>query len=225
MIWSPYALSVEFLDFPQRIVFQCYSLYLNTFLAKYTEVNLQLKQYFFLHEYQIFRTIEWNWYCVAKNGGFNLTICQHNTLSTCKYIVPWKSSYLNISFSITFIHFQSHFGSVCRLFWGILYDWRHEKRALKVKILHFEFLLLMASPKFSLSKKYEIFVFSMCITFLISIFLLYVPYTKNICDVNMIICFSNTLRMHLLHINIITYYKRYNLSTFVHSSLFPPLYG
>ena len=33
-----------------------------------------------------------------------------------------------------------------------IYDWRHEKRALKVKILHFEFLLQVASPIFSLSK-------------------------------------------------------------------------
>ena len=32
------------------------------------------------------------------------------------------------------------------------YDWRHEKRALKVKILHFEFLFQVASPTFSLSK-------------------------------------------------------------------------
>ena len=116
MIWSPYALSVEFLDFPQRIVFQCYSLYLNTFLAKYTEVNLQLKQYFFYMNIKFFELLSEIDTALQKNGGSNLTICQHNTLSTCKYIVPWKSSYLNISFSITFIHFQSHFGSVCRLF-------------------------------------------------------------------------------------------------------------
>ena len=63
---------------------------------------------------------------------------------------------------------------------GMKIDWRHEKRALKVKILHFEFLLQVASPTFN-----EIFVFSMCITFSISIFVLYVPCTKNICDFNM----------------------------------------
>ena len=33
-----------------------------------------------------------------------------------------------------------------------IYDWRHEKRALKVKILHFEFLLQVALPIFSPSK-------------------------------------------------------------------------
>ena len=59
-----------------------------------------------------------------------------------------------------------------------VYDWRHEKKALKVKILHFKFLFQVALPTFSLSKKYEIFVFSMCITFSISIFVLYVLCTK-----------------------------------------------
>ena len=39
-------------DVPQRIVFQCYSLYFNTLLARYTEVKYQLKQSFF-QEYQI----------------------------------------------------------------------------------------------------------------------------------------------------------------------------
>ena len=33
-----------------------------------------------------------------------------------------------------------------------IYDWRHEKRALKVKILHFEFLPQVALAIFSLSK-------------------------------------------------------------------------
>ena len=35
---------------------------------------------------------------------------------------------------------------------SLIYDWRHEKRALKVKSLHFEFLLQVASPTFSLFK-------------------------------------------------------------------------
>ena len=34
-------------DVPPRIVFQCYSLYFNTLLARYREVKCQLKQSFF----------------------------------------------------------------------------------------------------------------------------------------------------------------------------------
>ena len=35
------------LTFPNVIVFQCYSLYFNALLVKYTEVKYQLKQSFF----------------------------------------------------------------------------------------------------------------------------------------------------------------------------------
>ena len=37
------------MTFDSVIVFLYYSLYLNTLLAKYTEVSLQLKQYFYMN--------------------------------------------------------------------------------------------------------------------------------------------------------------------------------
>ena len=45
------------------------TLYFKTLLAKYTEVKYQLN-HSFLHEYQIWRTVEWNWQCFQK-GEFN----------------------------------------------------------------------------------------------------------------------------------------------------------
>ena len=47
MVWSPGAVAVEFRDVPQRHCFQCYSLFFDTLLARYTEVKYQLKQYFY----------------------------------------------------------------------------------------------------------------------------------------------------------------------------------
>ena len=44
MVWSPGAVSMTFHNV---IVFQCYSLYFDTLLARYTEVKNQLKQFFF----------------------------------------------------------------------------------------------------------------------------------------------------------------------------------
>ena len=44
MVWSPGAVSVTFHNV---IVFQCYSLYFITLLARLTEVKYQLKQSFF----------------------------------------------------------------------------------------------------------------------------------------------------------------------------------
>ena len=47
MVWSPGAVAVQFGDVLHRIVFQCFSLYFDTLLARYTELKYQLKQYFY----------------------------------------------------------------------------------------------------------------------------------------------------------------------------------
>ena len=50
MVWSPGAVSVEFHDVPLRHCFQCFSLYFNTLLAKYTvQSNINLKNLFYMN--------------------------------------------------------------------------------------------------------------------------------------------------------------------------------
>ena len=53
MVWSPGAVSVEFRDVPRHLsFFSVIYMYISTLLAKYTEVDYQLKQTV-LHEHKI----------------------------------------------------------------------------------------------------------------------------------------------------------------------------
>ena len=86
MVWSPGAVAVEFRDVLQRHCFQCYSLFFDTLLARYTEVKYQLTQYFytsfsfdkllsetyliFLYSYHVFSKSLW-WFFRRIHGGNN----------------------------------------------------------------------------------------------------------------------------------------------------------
>ena len=122
MVWSPGAVAVEFRDV---MVFQCYSLYFDTLLARYTEVKYQLKT-FFLREFRFDKLLSEIYNVLQKlsspnhesiirlkSSNFHTFIQSHqkrnlttnamindlsalNTFLLSKNMVPWKRSYLNI---------------------------------------------------------------------------------------------------------------------------------
>ena len=59
------AVTVELLDVPPLLFHVTLYMLIHLIEVKYTEVKYQLKQ-FFLHEYQIWRTAEWNGQCFTK---------------------------------------------------------------------------------------------------------------------------------------------------------------
>ena len=63
MVWSPFSSVL----FHNVIVLQCYFLYLNTLLARYTEVNATVSNLFYMN-ISIWRTVNWKWECFTKWG-------------------------------------------------------------------------------------------------------------------------------------------------------------
>ena len=122
MVWSPGAVAVEFRDV---MVFQCYSLYFDTLLARYTEVKYQLKTFFYAsfrfdkllseiyNVLQKLSSLNHESIIRLKSSIFHTIIQSHqkrnlttnamindlsalNTFLLSKNMVPWKRSYLNI---------------------------------------------------------------------------------------------------------------------------------
>ena len=98
-IWNGHSAQspLSSMTFHNVIVFQCYSLYFITHLAKYTEVKNQLKQSV-LHEYQ---------WLIYRNANRLQTYLS----SLSMYIVPIKKKLPG-----HIMYYRSHYGSFCRRF-------------------------------------------------------------------------------------------------------------
>ena len=127
--------------------------------------------------FDIYINCRWKWK-PCQNDSSNQCTWVWNQVSTFLSLVNKDLTvkntdciYNKCSLSLKgYIFWRCNFVIVYTFLWGIHYIknkeveflqnkselailiWRHEKRALKVKILHFEFLLQVASPTFSLSK-------------------------------------------------------------------------
>ena len=97
--------SLSSVTFHNVIVFPCYHLYFNKLKAKYTEVKYLLKQSLFLHEYQIWWTVEWSWQCFTKRriiinhvsrirlkSSIFLTFTQHHVTTERNNVTQWLTA-------------------------------------------------------------------------------------------------------------------------------------